>query len=339
VVTVSDIASDADRFIDQPVTLNADVLTAVGDVAFTVTDPGSDARLLVVGGPGVVPSDLDTGAFVRIAGIVRTFDQPQIELAIGTGLNDDSVAEFAGEPVLVANEVRIGLVSVDGLLGDPVAYEGRRITVTGPVGEVISPQGLILASRNGGGAVLIAAPFRAVSADLAADKWVRATGTVRVLDEGADGFDDPGLAFLFDDDAFAEYAGEPVVVLDLLEVLSDDTTATTAEIVADPGSVAGETVIVSAIVESVMGQQVFALQADGQPVLVVGREGVVPADVTPGAVVLVRGIVNTFATTGTEALVWQALGVNTADPAFADFAGAPAIIAGRVDLVAVASGP
>ena len=41
----------------------------------------------------------------------------------------------------------------------------------------------------------------------------------------------------------------------------------------------------------------------------------------------------------TDAIIWQALGVNPADPTLAAFDGQPAIIADRIDLVAVAKGP
>lgn len=338
VVSVSDVLDDPPAFIDQPVTLDADVVENVDDLAFTMADTGADAPLLVVGAPGVIPADLEAGAYVRVAGVVRAFEQADIELAIGAGLDDDAFDAYAGAPVVIASEVRIGLVSVDGLLADPDVYVDRRVTVTGPLGQIISPQAFTLGaleSSNASGELPVVATFRAIAPSIAADKWVRATGTVRTLDAAND--DLPAeLADLFEDDAFAEFAGGPIVVLDLLEILSDDVTATTGDIVSDPETFAAQPVIVNDTVGTLLAAQAFTLEANGQQLLVVAREGTAPTDLTAGAIVLVNGIVDTFTTTGTDAIVWESLGINPADPSLAAFDGQPAIIADRVDVVAVA---
>lgn len=333
---VEEILADPAAFEGTPVVLDADVVEVVASEAMTVRDDASGGSLLVVGAPGVIPADLTAGDFARVSGEVRSFAIDDIEFEIGATLDDEAFADFAGEPVVIASDVRVGLVAVDDLLATPDRYLDRRITLTGPVSEARSEQALVFAALAGDERVLVVAPFRAVPAGEAQERWFRATGTPRILDDGnRDDFGDD-LAFLFEDDAFADFQGQPVLVAEVIERLSDPTNTTVAEALAG-GASEPSGVILSGTVASQLAQQALTLtDADGNTLLVVAQEGALATGLTDGATVLARGTLTPFSADGSEALIWRALGIDPAAEAYAPFVGQPALIAERVDLVAVA---
>jgi hypothetical protein len=95
-VTIQEIRRDPERYLGQSVLVSGEVERVFGPYAFWVRDVG----VLVIS-PTPRPGLFDeSSAYVR--GEARRFDRAALEAELGIDLDDGRLAEFAGQPVIVA---------------------------------------------------------------------------------------------------------------------------------------------------------------------------------------------------------------------------------------------
>lgn len=110
--TISEISQAPDEYIGQTVTVSGEVAEVIGPQTFSIgaQDEAGGGTLLVVGAQPlaeIVAEDEEIAAedVVGVSGTVREFDIPAIEEEIGADLDDAALAEFEGNPAIVANNV------------------------------------------------------------------------------------------------------------------------------------------------------------------------------------------------------------------------------------------
>ena len=224
-VTVSDIATNPDRFTGETLTFWGEVDAILGMRAFTVGDGDfvGDDRLLVLSAEplpvitGRTPdSPLIEDDLVRLTGAIRLFDRAEAERELGVGLDDPHFADWIGRPALVARSLRLtpreytaGVarvpVSTADLVAVPGTFTDREVNVTGQITRILGPESFVLNDQ------VLVTYSRGPVPDRPPEvgQFVIATGPFRLFDlpafEGEIGRDLP-------DDAFAPFTGKPAVV-------------------------------------------------------------------------------------------------------------------------------
>jgi hypothetical protein len=137
-------------------------------------------------------------AMVTIAGVVHSFDVEALAQQLGLALDADLLAEYAGQPALVASSIRLtpyrfasqGL-PVGRIVDEATMLYGQEVAVTGDAGFVEGAQAFTLRSddvlRSGEVPVLLDQSLvdrhgRPLDAQILIDRHLQVTGTVQQLD-------------------------------------------------------------------------------------------------------------------------------------------------------------
>lgn len=288
-LTVAELTSNVQGYLDQRVTVRSDVNALIGPNAFTLDEDAPfdrtvDRDLLVIS--GITGDVITEGVEVEVGGIVRRLDIAQIEQTTGRDLDDAALADYRDRPVIVANCVRAVPVfvapdveeAIQGAIqeADPAVTEryGATLTVAEVVGNLDELSGKAVAVRGsvqqtlGSRAVVLDedAPLAGgIDSDLLVlsatesitvteDDLVRAIGTVRTFDLPAI---EQELGADLDDTLFAPYADTPVIVARLVAV-----NATPSAIAAQPSRYTDRLVTVLGEVEEVINLSAFTLDED-----------------------------------------------------------------------------
>ena len=237
-VNLSEVSDNPEAMYGQTVTVSGGVQEIVAPHAVTI---GNDQ--ILVGDSVLVVSAEDLPALLetqvgdepddmalQVTGIVRQFDLPAAEEETGVDLDDEALADHDGKSVIVAQEIEVNPpelgpgdteqqgpsagfevnVDISAIVDDTETYVGETVTVSGEVERVITPNAFLF-----GDAMILA-----ISAEGRDDLFVEPTayirGTVQVFDrleiEELLGLD-------LDDEQFAEYEGEPVIIVEALELI------------------------------------------------------------------------------------------------------------------------
>ena len=97
-----EVFGDLDSFMDQTVTVSAEVQEVISEQAFVLQADGQG--LLVVGAQSLgVP--LEPGMVAQVNGVVQTFVLVDVEESLGVDLDDESFLEFEDQHYIVADNV------------------------------------------------------------------------------------------------------------------------------------------------------------------------------------------------------------------------------------------
>lgn len=284
-LTVAELTSNAERYLDQRVSVRSDLNSVIGPDAFVLDedapfDDGIDRDLLVIS--GTQGDVVEEGVEVEVGGVVRMLDIAEIEQTTGRDLDDAALQMYVGRPVVVASYVRavpvfaapdvesaIGAVdptiterygrniTVAEVAGNSADFLGKTVNVRGSVQEQLGQRALVLdenALLAGGidNDLLVISASDAIT--VTDDDLVQVNGTVRSFDLAQM---EQELGADLDDALFTDYAGRPVLVAQQITI-----SATPAAIAADPARYAGRQVAVLGEVEQVIGQGAFSLDED-----------------------------------------------------------------------------
>ena len=225
-VTIAEITTNPDRFVGQTLTLRGEVDAHIDRRVFTISDGDyvGDNELLVLSAEplpfieGRTPdSPLIADDLVRLTGPVRLFDPAEAERELGVVLDDPRLSDWIGRPAIVARSLRLipredtagvyGIpVSTADLVADPGAFQGRTVTATGEITQVLGPESFVL-----NGQVLVSyaqgpVPDRAP----AVGQFVFVNGQFRQFDLAA--FEQE-IGRDLPDDTFAPFNGQPAIVV------------------------------------------------------------------------------------------------------------------------------
>ena len=357
--TVREIADDPARYYGQRVTVSGAVDTLIGPRAFTIGGRrflgGQD--LLIVGRdplptvaerpgtPGPAPADV-----VQVTGTVRQFGLAAFERELGADLDDAELANRAGQPAILATDVRLtpradtaaGVppltgVTVAAVANAPRQFVGQELTLRGEVDAVIGRQAFTIGDGDFVGddrlLILSNTPLPVISGrppdnPLLRDDLVRVTGTLRLFDPAAA---ERELGVDLDEASLRDWIGQPAIIARGLSLTPRPSTpgvyglpVSTADLTADPAAFRGETVVVSGEITRLLGQGAFVLN---DQVLVTYIEAPVP-DRTPqvGQYVLVTGPFSQFDLATFE----REIGRDLPDARFSPFSGKPAVGAATI---------
>jgi hypothetical protein len=221
-VTVGEIVNQPEQFYGETVTVSGEVNQVLQAFAFTIGGDafGQGEELLVIGPPPPVGEDLaaeevvDEMYIVQATGTVHEFDVAAIEQEIGAELDQEVLARFEGQPVLVAEGTVItprtgagvGMwAEVDEILANPDDFIGEERTVVAEISEVISEHGFVLA----GGLLVINATDEVTLEALQDAQEIEVAGEIVRFDPAEIQTYVTGEV---DAEQFAEFEGEPVLI-------------------------------------------------------------------------------------------------------------------------------
>lgn len=264
-----------------------------------------------------------------------------------------------GAPLEARSAGREAGATVSAIADSPDAFFGRRVTVSGVVGERLSRRAFTIGESGIGEEVLVvsAQGSSGAATPLTESAALRVTGTVRRFDLRA--IEDEIGADL-DGGLFSDWRGSPVIVASAVQPLDraaarpastgtaggdaqvDGTGrntgiagaagATIDRILDDPRAYIGRTVTVRGEVDDLVGPRAFMLE-DGDlffdDELLVVSAGRLPRLVEGEGEVRVTGQVRRF----NRAEVEDELGIRLDERPFADYEGRPVIVARSVELV------
>lgn len=155
-VAVSTVLANPEVFYDEEdVTVSGEVNRILSPFAYTIGGAEfGDQELLVVGPPPAAVAErteerpLFRRDIVQVAGELRPFEIEAVEAEIDDDLPDEQVADFAGQPVLLADStvltprspvVRGVPVSVADVLEDPAQWQDENVIISGRVARVLEP--------------------------------------------------------------------------------------------------------------------------------------------------------------------------------------------------------
>ena len=332
--TVDAITDNPSAWIGKTVMVDGSVGDVLGQRAFTINDNDliGDDEMLVVGAkplrtlPGRQTQDVPLVAddIILVRGPVRLFDLAAAEKEVGADLDDNLFRDWAGKPAIIARSVRvlqpandvtpglppIGLppiaqnaTAIDDIVGNPPAYIGKTVTVTGDVDHVLGPRSMIIGNDQVltdeqvlvvGARPLADLVGQQLTTPLAADMAVQVRGPVRAFDLAAV---EKEIGADLQDDLFRDWAGKPAVIAQTVNVLpsaiatgpAEDRPITEPTVIVNAANklalVGRRVQFTSVLVQSVPGDRVFWVgpSAD-QHLLVVLDENRTPAQPTEGKV-------------------------------------------------------
>ena len=293
-------------------------------------------------------SNVSPGAVARRRSWRGAVPGAALLLALATSL----AGPLAGVPVAAQEVGADAWAKIDEILDNPAAYYGRRVTVSGEVGEILGPRSFRLEDSDlvfeeaipvVGARPLRAPGGRAVGADFFGDREVRVIGEVRQFNLRS--FEEQ-LGVDLDDNLWAEFAGRPAIVA--REVIAEDdavgpaagarpgvgTGAATVgvnDILADPNRYYGRNtpLTFTAAVERALGPRSFLVRGPGNrllPIVMPWDGGPIDANRLVGQQVRVTGTLNQFNLAAFE----ERVGLDLDDRVWAPYAGQPALIASAV---------
>ena len=141
ITATSEIVNNTDEFVDKNATIRSRPIQKVGLSSFTV----SDARffrgepIVVVNASGV-PFNLpvDENTQIQVTGRVRNLVIPEIERQFKLKLQDKYYTDYINKPAIIARYITLA-PKPGQVTQRPEQYYGRRVTVTGEVGNIRSP--------------------------------------------------------------------------------------------------------------------------------------------------------------------------------------------------------
>jgi hypothetical protein len=232
-VPLNAIAASPDAFAGKRVTVQGNIAQMVGQRAFTLADQAGDTRLLVV--MAEPDATIPVGEAVVLTGDVSSFELNAVERASSVDLQPDLFAEYAGQPVIVAQSLNLAVpaagipdpgsnagstasagisVTLDEIGDNPGAYYGKTVTLEAAIAQIV---GLNAFTLNEPGALsddnlLVVTPQQGIPAGTG--ERVEVTGAVREFDlaaiEGDTGLD-------LQDDLLSAYDGRAVVIASAIE--------------------------------------------------------------------------------------------------------------------------
>jgi hypothetical protein len=312
------------------VTTHGEIDEVIGSNAFTVVD--DNQVMLVLGSEQAIPANLTKGQFVQISGTVHRFDVATFEAELGIGLEDEQYSRFVDQPAMMLRSIRVGTLAINDLLANLDAYQGRTVNITGQIADVVSVQAFSLGTPDAGDKVLAVTPFAAIPRDLGATAWVRVVGTVATLNTA--NIADLGAQFSFLDKAeYGQFNGQTVILGTEVEIIAPSETTTVGNILAQPEGAQTDDVTVSSQVGRRVTDQAFTIGADGRELLVLVATGTQPTDATPGALVVVSGLAQTFSLSNPPQISGQPIGIDLNDANLAPFLGQPILVATGIQVV------
>jgi hypothetical protein len=366
-MVVDQVLDDPALFVGQQVAVASHVNEIVDTNAFTLSGR-DDGDLLVFIPAGMLADGMTEGTLTHAFGTVQFFDQDDPQFAgLGTTNGTQDLTQWQDQPVLVADEVELLLpaagVVINNIHDDPEMFYGQQVAVLGQVQELVGEQGQAFAigANRADSDILILVDTMGPTgqtgqmgqvnmAEIQEDAWVWLSGVVHEFTRDEDGQQDQtgttgqlGAQFdaLFDDDDFAEYEGQPVIVLQELMVLAPAPTHEVNDIINDTDEYIGQQVTVTGRIVDVINQHAFVLEGDDgllglgligdQDLLIVAEQEIDPRLLHENVIVQVSGMVEEFHADDTTR--FPNLGVE--DGAFGDFDGQAVIVAETIQAIAV----
>jgi hypothetical protein len=171
-VAVSTVLANPEVYYDEEdVTVSGEVNRILSPFAYTIGgEEFGDQELLVVGPPPAAVAErteerpLFRRDIVQVAGELRPFEIEALEAEIDADLADEQLAEFVGQPVLLAEStvlaprspvVRGVPVSVADVLEDPARWQDENVIISGRVAQVIGPGFFVLEGEDGEGLAVL----------------------------------------------------------------------------------------------------------------------------------------------------------------------------------------
>jgi hypothetical protein len=263
-VPLSDINNNPANYVGQTVITRGDFIGMVGDNAIQLDDPallGFDTVLVIGVSEEVIPGDpafftpgAGPDANLEITGMVRHFDQAEVEDRLDMALEEGIRSEYDGGPVILAEHVRPltsadydpsetrqdelepedvrdpGEVTLSEIADEPERYFGRYVTIRGDFMGMIGEHAFALddpALLDFDTLLVIGADSTIVPQDPAfftpgeeANANVEVTGMVRefAIPEAANSEVDYDL----DPEIFSEYNSNPVLVADEIRLITSE---------------------------------------------------------------------------------------------------------------------
>lgn len=166
------------------------------------------------GGPGSVVA--------WIVGIIAAIALVYLVLYLFGAFDDDADSELGEtDDVEIAD---LG-ISANDVIEEPDQYIGQVVTVSGTVEEIVGPRSFTINAGDLPGESLLVVGTEAIDIPAGVDRdetesdntVVQVTGTVYTFDDNM--LDDTGdvYGFMYEEDAFNPYIGEPVILVDDVE--------------------------------------------------------------------------------------------------------------------------
>lgn len=213
---VDDIVENPDRYIGQRVIVQGQVGAALDDRSFLLMDNDlidlDDEQILVMDasedGLGFIQlADAD----VLVAGVLQSFSRADLEQEYGWTLDEAAYGPYEGTPVLLAeNAINLyDVATIDNIVGDPAAFYGQSVSVSGDVAAAVTEQAFLLEDDDlidldPERLLVIYPPMLPVI-----DEDVIATGTVREFIRAEI---ESELGITLDEATFGQYENQPVLV-------------------------------------------------------------------------------------------------------------------------------
>jgi len=112
--SIAQIQANPERYMNENVTVSGSVTALVGDRGFVLGGTFSAGSLLVLSAdplPSTVVEQqevpLGLSQVVQVTGQLRQFDQAELEQELGMDFDEETISNFGGQPVLVAQEIVI----------------------------------------------------------------------------------------------------------------------------------------------------------------------------------------------------------------------------------------
>jgi len=178
-----------------------------------------------------LPVPIEEGLTVRVAGEVRQFSPTEFEEAADVDLSGGAYAEYEGQPVMVAETLRVvsdrqmRLVregALELISRNPEVYLDQQVTVAGTVNRVLGDGAFtvlgdgLLADDE---VLILGVSEGAQAVEVGEGERLRITGTLRRFDAAAmEGEVDVDL----DDDSFAAFEDEAVIMAESIEATASE---------------------------------------------------------------------------------------------------------------------
>ncbi len=104
---IGDILNNPQNYVGRTVTVTSDIAERLSPQTWLLESPGITGDRLLVVGATAPPADNDLleDTRVRVTGVIRTFNLNQMEQDLNVSLDADDLADYEGEPVLIATSV------------------------------------------------------------------------------------------------------------------------------------------------------------------------------------------------------------------------------------------